>query len=70
MAVEPATVVKPAATVGATTTVEAPATCVRTAVHLRVSGSDTSENRARRDACYCEFLHWLSHIKSFLTPEK
>jgi hypothetical protein len=76
-AVEPATVVNPAttveaaATVGAATSVEAATACVRAVVHLRVSGSDTSENRARRDTCYCEFLHWrLSHSRTFLTPEK
>jgi len=43
------------ATVGRTTTVETTTICVRTAVHLRVSGSDSSKNRARRDTCYCEF---------------
>jgi hypothetical protein len=66
--VKPAAIVKPVAIVGAATTVEATTACVRAVVHLRVSGSDTSENRARRDTCYCECLHRLSHSKTFLTP--
>jgi hypothetical protein len=68
MAVEPAIVVKSVAIMEAvavieavatarSTTVETTAARVRTVVHLRVSGSDTSKNRARRDTCYCEFSH-------------
>jgi len=68
VAVEPAIVVKSVATmdalaaVGASTTVKTTAVetttaCVRTTLHLRVSGSDTSKSRAYRDTCYCEFSH-------------
>jgi hypothetical protein len=67
----PAAVVNPAATVGGATIVVATPACVRGAVHLRVSSSNNTENRARRDTCYCEFLHWrLSHGRTFLTPDK
>jgi len=66
--VEPAIVVKPVATMDAvatvrasttveTTTVETTTVETTTAVHLRVSDSDTSKSRARRDTCYCEFSH-------------
>jgi hypothetical protein len=68
--VKPITVVKLATTVRAAAAVNGTAGCVRAVMHLRVSGSDTSENRARREGCYCECLHWLCHGKTFLTPEK
>jgi len=55
--VKPVTVVKLATTVRAAAAVNATTGCVRAVVHLRVSGSDASENRARRDASYCKFLH-------------
>jgi hypothetical protein len=67
---EAATTVEAAAIVGAATIVEATTACVRAVVHLRVRGSDTSENRARRYTCYCEFLLQLSHSRTFLTPQK
>ena len=54
--VKAATIVQAAAIVGDSAIVEAATACVRAVVHLRVSGSDASENRARRDTCYCEFL--------------
>ena len=56
VAMEAAITVQAAAIVGGSTIVEAATACVRAVVHLRVSSSDTSENRARRDTCYCEFL--------------
>ena len=67
--VRPVTVVRPAITVRAPAAVNRTTGCARAVVHLRVSGSDASENRARSDACHCEFLHCLCHRKTFLTPE-
>jgi hypothetical protein len=60
---EPAAVVKSVAVVKLAPTVSAAAVvngttgCMRVVLHLRVSRANTSENRERRDACYCEFLH-------------
>jgi hypothetical protein len=59
-AVEPAAAtVEPAAAAVEPATVMATATAT---VHLRVGGSDTANNRERRDTCDCKFLHpRLSH---------
>jgi hypothetical protein len=67
--VRPTTMVRPVTVVKIATAVNGATSCVRTIMHLRAGGTDASENRARRDACYCEFLHWLCHGRTFLTAE-